>query len=114
MIKVEVIDNFTLEKYDELKNIERHSNSSGNYFKVRDIFECTEEMAKYLTGNNDQKKVVVKVLEVIPNEENVIPLQTEKLEEVAKAIQEALPTTEEIDKAYEEITNSKKKNKSKK
>ena len=99
MVKCEVIENFTLAKFDELKNIERLGGGKGNFLKVHDRFECTDEMAKYLTGDNDLKKVVVKVLEVIPNEE----------------VKEELPTTEEIDKAYEEINKPKsKKKKSKK
>ena len=88
MIKCEVIENFTLARFDELKNVERLGGGTGNYLKVRDRFECTEELAKYLTGDNAMKKVVVKVIEVIPDK---------------------LPTTEEIDKAYEEIEKKPRK-----
>jgi hypothetical protein len=93
MIKCEVIENFTLAKFNELKNVDRLGGGKDDFFKVRDRFECTDEMAKYLTGDNDQKKVVVKVLEVIPNED----------------VKEELPTTEEIDKAYEEIEKKPRK-----
>ena len=68
MIKVETIEKFGLEKFDELKNIVRKDptkNEEGKLY-VGDTFECTEDMAEYLTGNNALNKVVIRVLEVIP------------------------------------------------
>ena len=66
MIKCEVIKEFTLERFDELKNIERKTFDTKGKLYVGDIFECTEEMAKYLMGSNKDKQVVVKVIEVEP------------------------------------------------
>lgn len=64
MIKCEVIEHFILKDFYKLKNLKRKkANVIGSLF-VGDTFECDEEMAKYLTGSNTQKKVVVKVLEV--------------------------------------------------
>ena len=68
MIKVETIEEFTLKDFDKLKNIKRFNeekNKEGCLF-VGDTFECDENMAKYLTGNNKLNKIVVKVIEVIP------------------------------------------------
>lgn len=67
MIKVEVInEDFTLERFNELKNITRKSvEEKGKLFKG-DTFECDEKMVDYLTGNNPLNKVVVKVIEVKP------------------------------------------------
>ena len=67
MIKVEVInEDFTLERFNELKNITRKSvEEKGKLFKG-DTFECDEKMVDYLTGNNPLNKVVVKVIEVEP------------------------------------------------
>jgi hypothetical protein len=50
MVKVRVIKEFNLSKFNELKNIIRISNQNeeGSLF-VGDIFECTEDMANYLT-----------------------------------------------------------------
>lgn len=78
MIKVEVInEDFTLKKFDELKNIIRKSEEEkGKLFKG-DIFECDEKMVDYLTGNNPLNKVVVKVVEIIPEEK---PYEAEKVE----------------------------------
>lgn len=69
MIKVEVInEDFTLKKFDELKNIIRKSKEEkGKLFKG-DIFECDEKMVDYLTGNNPLNKVVVRVIEIMPKE----------------------------------------------
>lgn len=70
MIKVEVInEDFTLERFNELKNITRKSvEEKGKLFKG-DTFECDEKMVDYLTGNNPLNKVVVKVIEVEPVKE---------------------------------------------
>lgn len=70
MIKCEVIEEFTLEKFNELKNLVR-ANAEKNQDKklyLKDTFECDKELANYLTGDNDYKKPFVKVIEVIPEE----------------------------------------------
>lgn len=66
MIKCEVIENFTLEKFGQLKNVKKVMNRKNNEFGVRDTFECDKEMADYLLGNNVLKKTVVRVVEVEP------------------------------------------------
>ena len=69
MIKVEVIENFTLEDYNKLKNVKKVISRKENEFGARDTFECDEKMVDYLTGNNALNKVVVKVIEVEPEKE---------------------------------------------
>lgn len=67
MIKVEVInEDFTLRKFNELKNIVRKGRDEKGKLFVGDTFECSEEMAKYLDGDNDLKKSFIKVIEVKP------------------------------------------------
>lgn len=70
MIKVEVTEDFTLEKFNELKNIIRKAKGQEGKLFIGDIFECDEKMADYLTGNNSINRAVVKVIEVIPEKEN--------------------------------------------
>ena len=66
MVKVEVIQDFTLERFDELKNVERYRiNEKGKLF-IGDKFECEKDLADYLLGDNPIKKAVVKIIEVIP------------------------------------------------
>lgn len=66
MVKVEAIEEFTLKKFNELKNIKRaDKDEKGKIFKG-DIFECDKQMLKYLLGDNPVEKVVVEVIEVIP------------------------------------------------
>ena len=80
MIKVEVIEEFTLAKFDEIKNIVRKNlskNENGRLY-VGDTFECKEDMAKYLTGENAKNKIVVKILEVIPKKETKKTKKTKK------------------------------------
>lgn len=80
MIKCEVIEKFTLKDFNKLKNIQRKSVDVIGGLFVGDTFECDEEMAKYLTGSNSQKKVVVKVLEVLPKAEATIEYHEEEKE----------------------------------
>ena len=66
MIKVEVLEEFTLEKFNELKNIQRRSiEKDGRLFKG-DTFECDKELCDYLLGNNPVERAVVKVIEIKP------------------------------------------------
>lgn len=68
MIKCEVIKEFTLGKFNELKNIQRRRIDTYGMLFVGDTFECSKDMAEYLTGKNDKGNVVVKIIEVIPEE----------------------------------------------
>lgn len=68
MIKCKVIENFTLEKFNQLENVKKVEIRKDNEFGVGDTFECTEKMADYLTGNNALNKTVVKVIEVVPEQ----------------------------------------------
>lgn len=82
MIKVEVIENFTLEDYSKLKNVKKVISRKENEFGARDTFECDEKMVDYLTGNNALNKVVVKVIEVEPEikiEQNKIELNASNI-----------------------------------
>lgn len=64
MVKVEVIDGFTLGRFDELKNIKRIKVEEKGRLFVGDVFECSEEMYEYLTKNNAEKRAFVKLIEV--------------------------------------------------
>lgn len=74
MIKCEVIENFTLEKHNELKNVKKIVDRKDNEFGARDTFECTKDMAEYLTGKNVLNKTVVKVIEIIPEIKELEPI----------------------------------------
>lgn len=68
MIKVRVIEDFNLGKFNELKNIIRancNKKEDGKLY-TNDTFECTEEMAEYLTGKNALGRSFVRVIEIIP------------------------------------------------
>lgn len=102
MIKCEVIKEFTLERFNELKNIKRKGFDTKGKLYVGDIFECDKEMADYLMGDNKDRQVVVKVIEVVPETptiighkvddiEYVIPLRDKKeLDKLNKAIEKAI------------------------
>ena len=86
MIKCEVIKEFTLKKFDELKNIKRRRIDTKGRLYEGDTFECTKEMADYLMGDNKDKQVVVKVIEIVPE----IIIDEEKI--VKKVFEEQKPT----------------------
>ena len=72
MIKVEVIKEFTLNDFDKIMGLKRSSskNKEGSLF-VGDIFCCSKDMVDYLTGNNAKGIAVVKVIEVVPEKEEI-------------------------------------------
>lgn len=66
MIRCEVIKHFTLEKFNELRDIQRKGIDVKGHLYVGDTFECDKKMAEYLTGKNEKGDVVVKIIEVKP------------------------------------------------
>lgn len=66
MIKARANQDFSLERFNELKNIQRfRKEEEGKIFK-NDIFECEEDLADYLSGNNKLNIKVIDIIEVIP------------------------------------------------
>ena len=97
MIRVEVIKDFDLKAFDELKNIKRTGKDVKGSLFVGDTFECSQDMVEYLTGNNRLGKVVIKVIEVKPEQPK-----------------EKCPLQEKVEKLYEDYKKEqpkKKKNK---
>ena len=72
MIKVEVIENFSLAKFNELQNIVRKNANLNNegYLYLGDTFECKQEMAEYLMEKNKVGRSFVKLIEIIPSNVN--------------------------------------------
>ena len=71
MIRCEVIEPFTLERFNELKDIEWKGVETPGRLNVGDKFLCEKELADYLNGGNSKQKVVVKIIEVIPPKETI-------------------------------------------
>jgi len=80
MIKLEVTERFTLQRFDELKDIERIGTATYGQLFVGDKFWCEKELADYLMGNNKLNKSFVKVIEIMPEKE----VKEEKLEKPKK------------------------------
>lgn len=73
MIKVEVIEKFNLERFDELKNIQRVKNDIKGSLFVGDTFECSQDLVEYLTGGNRLGRAFIKVIEVVPEKKEEKP-----------------------------------------
>lgn len=108
MIKVEVVKEFTLERFGEIENLKRKSIDPGKgRLLVGDIFECTRSLADYLMGGNEKKVVVVKVIEVTPKEEKKVNIKPDiKIEETN--IEEIIEKTKEIVKQKPKKKKTKK------
>ena len=78
MIKLEATQQFTLGRFKELTNIQRKGIDKEGELFVGDTFECNIDLAEYLTGNNDRKLVVAKIIEIIPEDKVDIPKKTKK------------------------------------
>ena len=70
MVKCEVIKKFNYGHFEELKNLKRAGFDIKGVLFTGDTFECDQEVASYLSGNNPIKEVVIKIIEVVPIEED--------------------------------------------
>lgn len=66
MVKVQAIIDFSYKKYDQIQNLNSLDEIEKGTIFTGDIFEVEDDEAKYLTGENKNKIVAVKVIEVIP------------------------------------------------
>lgn len=114
MIKVEVTEDFTLRRFNELKNIARkNQDKPGKLFKG-DVFECEEDLVNYLSGNNALKKSFVKVIEVLPKVEAKIEYHEEKKKpgvSMKLELEDVEVIAEELNKATKKPTKGKKSKK---
>lgn len=99
MIKCEVIERFTLGRFGELEELQRASinNTNDGELYVGDTFKCSRELADYLTGKNPKEKVVVKVIEVIPEKKWYDEKKLENIGEVEAIVRKA-PTRRKTSK----------------
>ena len=114
MIKVEVIENFTLEDYNKLKNVKKVISRKENEFGARDTFECDEKMVDYLTGNNALNKVVVKVIEVEPEKVEIVFDNVNANQPIGELKPEVKRAIEYINEEIQPKAEFKKTNKKKK
>lgn len=84
MVKVQAIIDFNYKEYNKINNLQPVSKTQEGKLFAGDIFEANEDMAKYLTGENENKIVAVKVLEVIPEIKEKEAIQKPKKKKEAK------------------------------
>ena len=66
MVKVQAIIDFNYKNYNKIKDLQSTNKMQEGKIFAGDIFNVEDDEAKYLTGENKDKIVAVKVLEVIP------------------------------------------------
>lgn len=67
MVKVQAIIDFNYKNYNKIKDLQPTNKIQEGKIFTGDIFNVEDDEAKYLTGENKNKIVAVKVLEVIPS-----------------------------------------------
>lgn len=73
MVKVRVIQEFTLQAFSEARNLKRidsKKNEEGRLY-VGDTFECTDAFSEYLTGKNQNGLIVVEIIDTVEEEPKV-------------------------------------------
>ena len=74
MIKLQATEDFSLQRFNEIKELERHSNKEENGMVYKDdVFNCEKDLADYLCGNNPLNRAVVKILEIEEPKEQLEP-----------------------------------------
>ena len=71
MVKVEVIEGFSLARFNEIQNLVRANRDNEGHLYIGDVFDCSDDLAEYLTKTNARGRAFVKVLEVIPEKVEV-------------------------------------------
>lgn len=66
MVKVQAIIDFNYKNYTKIKDLQPINKIQEGKIFAGDIFNVEDDEAKYLTGENKNKIVAVKVIEVIP------------------------------------------------
>ena len=66
MVKVQAIIDFNYKNYNKIKDLQPTNKIQEGKIFAGDIFNVEDDEAKYLTGENKNKIVAVKVIEVIP------------------------------------------------
>ena len=69
MVKVQAIIDFNYKNYNKIKDLQPANKIQEGKIFAGDIFNVEDDEAKYLTGENKNKIVAVKVLEVIIEQE---------------------------------------------
>ena len=67
MVKVQAIIDFNYKNYNKIKDLQPANKIQEGKIFSGDIFNVEDDEAKYLTGENKNKIVAVKVLEVKPS-----------------------------------------------
>lgn len=98
MIKVIATRDFTLNDFDKIKIEKRANKDNEGHLYKDDIFTCDVTMANYLLGNNDSKSVVVRVIEIIPEEVPTITNVDEALEKIHESAKEEVKITKKTSK----------------
>ena len=109
MKRYEVTEPFTLGRFDELTNIERKGADIRGKLNIGDTFSCSDELADYLMGNNPKNKIVVKLIEIIPEIKVVSQSPIEEVEKYTVTANNITTASYTQTKPEEKIKTTRKK-----
>lgn len=81
MVKVQAIIDFNYKNYNKIRGLQPANKIQEGKIFAGDIFGVSEMESKYLTGENENKIVAVKVLEIIIEQEGTKKKTTKKKKE---------------------------------
>lgn len=111
MVKVKALMNFTLARFNEITNLKRIGSEEPGKLFTGDTFECSKDLADYLTGGNGKGVIAVEIIEIIPVDE----ITEEVVQAVASAIvEEAKEQNKVVETIVDEIIEETKPKKNKK
>jgi len=88
-IKVKAKEIFRLSRFGEIKNLKRYNMNNNEDYRIytADEFEVETELAKYLLNEtpNPANRAVVEIIEVIPDEDDIVIKPTTKKVTTKKA-----------------------------
>ena len=111
MVKVQAIIDFNYKNYNKIKDLQPTNKIQEGKIFAGDIFNVEDDEAKYLAGENKNKIVAVKVLEVKPTETTMIE---QKIDNISMKIGEKSITLSADKIELDNITLVKEKEKPKK
>lgn len=83
MVKLEATRDFTLLRFKEVRIIKRKNKEQEGWLYTGDVFECDDELADYLLGNNEQNLSVAQILEVISTASEEEKIEADKIVSVS-------------------------------
>lgn len=72
VVLARVLKEFTLGEFDKIHIVKRVCHDMPGHLYPGDEFECDQEMANYLKGDNKYKTAYIEILQIIPEKKKKV------------------------------------------